>query len=275
MTPPAPAGGPERLGPWELGRVHRAEALRALEQLPDDCVDALITDPPYSSGGFTRSDRAADPSSKYIRDGFREYKSFSGDGRDARSWVRWVSMWIHEGMRVVREGGFFLVFTDWRQLPSLTDALQAGGAIWRGVIAWDKGRGARAPHKGFFKHQCEYVVWGTRGTSRAANWGGPWNGSFTVPVIASEKRHMTAKPVRLLRELVQCAPPGGIVLDPFAGSGTTGIACAREGRRFLGFELSSHYAAVATASLEGEASGLSPEEHQAGQTSILDLCGED
>lgn len=48
------------------------------------------------------------------------------------------------------------------QLPSTTDAVQIGELIWRGIIAWDKGRCARAPHKGYFRHQCEYVVWATK-----------------------------------------------------------------------------------------------------------------
>jgi hypothetical protein len=55
-----------------------------------------------------------------------------------------------------------MCFTDWRQLPMLTDVLQAGGFVWRGVMPWDKTESSRAPHTGYFRHQCEYVVWGPR-----------------------------------------------------------------------------------------------------------------
>lgn len=131
--------------------------------------------------------------------------------------------------------------TDWRQLPAVTDAFQAAGWTWRGVIAWDKGRGSRAPHKGFFRHQCEYLVWGTNGRVPQLNDRGPFDGCYSVPVKRSDKHHITGKPTDLLRQLVRCAPVGGTILDPFAGSATTGVAAVQEGRRFVGFEISPDY----------------------------------
>ncbi|MYT17493.1 DNA modification methylase, partial [Streptomyces sp. SceaMP-e96] len=67
--------------------------------------------------------------------------------------------------------------------------------------------------------------------------------------IASQPRkgrvHITQKPVEIMQQLVQICPEGGTVLDPFTGSGSTGVAALREGRNFVGVELSSHYADVA------------------------------
>jgi site-specific DNA-methyltransferase (adenine-specific) len=58
--------------------------------------------------------------------------------------------------------------------------------------------------------------------------------------------HPTVKPLALMRWLVRLVTPaGGLVLDPFTGSGTTGVACVYEGRRFVGIELSDEYAAIA------------------------------
>ena len=59
---------------------------------------------------------------------------------------------------------------------TMTDVLQAAGFVWRGVVPLNKGRGARAPHKGYFRHQCEYVVWGTNGRCRKAEHAGPFEG---------------------------------------------------------------------------------------------------
>lgn len=56
---------------------------------------------------------------------------------------------------------------------------------------------------------------------------------------------MTGKPTPLLEELVEAAPPGGLVMDPFMGSGTTGVAAVRKGRRFVGIELDPHYFEIA------------------------------
>ncbi len=141
-----------------------------------------------------------------------------------------------------KTGGYVLMFTDWRQLPTATDALQGGGFIWRGIIAWDKGLGARGVHIGYFRHQCEYLVWGTNGALPVAGTG-PYPGAFQVPTLQSDKYHLTGKPTRLMQQLVRCVPPGATVLDPFMGSGTTGVACVLEGRDFIGVELdANHYA---------------------------------
>jgi site-specific DNA-methyltransferase (adenine-specific) len=56
---------------------------------------------------------------------------------------------------------------------------------------------------------------------------------------------MSQKPVEVMRELVQIAPRGGVVLDPFMGSGTTGVAASLEGRDFIGVEMTRHYYEVA------------------------------
>jgi len=94
----------------------------------------------------------------------------------------------------LKDGGYFLSFTDWGQLPVMTDAVQAGGIVWRGIVAWDKGGGARAPHKGYFRHQCEYVVWGTKGAIDKNNPAGPFSGCFKTPRVASGQapRHRQA-----------------------------------------------------------------------------------
>ena len=207
-------------------------------------ADAIITDPPYSTGGLTRSDRAPNPHSKYTQTGSdRSRLEFSGDNRDGRSWAYWCNLWLSECLRIVKPSGYVLMFTDWRQLPTASDAIQAAGWVWRGIISWDKTEGARAPHTGYFRHQCEYLVWGTRGVSKKNS--GPWPGAFRFPVLQRDKHHLTGKPTELLRRLVRVAPPGGLVLDPFMGSGTTGVACALEGRRFIGAEIDPGYFEIA------------------------------
>lgn len=234
----------------ELGlqaTLYRGEALELLRRLPSASADAAITDPPYSSGGFTRGDRMQDPNEKYVQTGTELIRSsFTGDNRDARSWCYWSALWLSELARVLRPGAYVFTFCDWRQLPLAADALQAGGFVWRGIAAWDKGLGARAPHTGYLRHQCEFLAWGSNGPLPQAVHGGPWPGCFQVPVLQSDKHHMTGKPSALMRELVKIVRPGGVIVDPFMGSGTTGVACAQTARRFVGIELDPHYFDVAS-----------------------------
>jgi len=226
--------------------LYLGDCLDVLRDLPDGSVDAVVTDPPYSSGGLMRSDRMQSVEDKYVQSGTEIVRaSFTGDNRDGRAWCYWVALWASEARRVVREGGYFLTFVDWRMLPTATDAIQAAGFVWRGIVAWDKGRGSRAPHKGYFRHQCEYVVWGTHGRLAPAEHAGPYDGCLSIPVDLKDKHHITGKPTPLLERLVEIVPPGATVLDPFMGSGTTGVACVQTGRRFIGIEIEKQYYDIA------------------------------
>lgn len=232
---------------WESGGIalHRGDVLQLARSLPAASLDAVITDPPYSSGGLTTAERQRDPVEKYAQDGnARGRASFSGDMRDQRSFTWWMTQWLLLCREAAKESAYCLVFTDWRQLPCVSDALQAAGWTWRGVIAWDKGRGSRAPHKGFFRHQCEYLVWGTNGKVPQPLDRGPFDGCYRDSVKKSDKFHLTGKPTPLMRQLVQIVPAGGLILDPFAGSATTLVAAVKEGRRATGFELSPEYFAI-------------------------------
>lgn len=233
---------------WQM--IH-GEALEVLRGMPSESVDAVITDPPYSSGGGSLSDKQRTPDEKYTRHAYMgRFPNFSGDNRDQRSYFAWATLWADQCLRVLKTGGYFLTFTDWRQLPLMTDVVQVAGVCWRGVVAWDKGLGARAPHKGYFRHQCEYVVWGSKGPVPKAAHDGPYAGCIHAPVIQRDKFHLTGKPTALMRELVRPVVPGGLILDPFAGSGSTGVAALASGRRFIGVERELAYVDIARARLE-------------------------
>lgn len=88
---------------------------------------------------------------------------------------------------------------------------------------------------------------------------------------AEKGLHETQKPLWLMMALVSdYSDPGELVWDPYCGSGTTGVACLRLGRRFLGHEIQPHYAKVAAERLAAEERGLTLRDARAGQTSIFD-----
>lgn len=239
LTPPTPF--------FEGGGIclYHGDCLELLPRLVGLVADAIVTDPPYSSGGLTAAERQRNPADKYCQDSNTCGRpTFSGDSRDQRSYAYWSTLWLTLCRRLVRPDGYCLVFSDWRQLPTMTDVLQAGGYVWRGIVPWDKGRGARAPHKGYFRHQCEYVIWGTSGACRAATHAGPFDGCLRETVKRADKWHITGKPTALMVELVKCIPAGSLVLDPFAGSCTTAVACALAGRRCVAIEQSAEYCEI-------------------------------
>ena len=250
--------------------LYGGEALSVLASLPTASVDAIVTDPPYSSGGMLRSDRTGSTVSKYVttqhthRD---ELVDFSGDSRDQRAYAYWCALWLSEAMRVTRPGGTCLLFTDWRQLPATSDALQSGGWVWRGVVPWFKP--ASRPQAGRFSASCEYVVWGSNG-GMTTDYAAPCLPGFFQASPPREREHITQKPLAVMRELVRIAPERGIVLDPFMGSGTTGAAAVMEGRRFIGAEMVRHYQEVAGQRIRTALGSAS----ERGEQEVLDFTGE-
>lgn len=230
---------------WEL---HQGEALAWLAGLADASADAVITDPPYSSGGQFRSDRASGSTAKYVTSSAASASlaDFAGDNRDGRGFAFWATLWLTEAYRITRPGGIVAMFTDWRQLPTATDVVQAGGWVWRGIAVWAKPAGRARPQLGRFTNQAEYVVWGSHGRMPPGKGTHPGLFEGAAPVGA-RRLHPTQKPLTVLRELVRIVPQGGLIIDPFAGAGTTGVAAALEGRRFAGCESVPHYAALARA----------------------------
>jgi site-specific DNA-methyltransferase (adenine-specific) len=251
---------------WSL--IH-GESLAVLPTIASDSIDAVITDPPYSSGGQSSQARSAEPAKKYQNSGTaRTYPTFTGDNRDQRSWAFWSVMWLTEALRIAKTGAPIVVFTDWRQLPLTTDVLQAAGWVWRGIAVWDK-TGAARPQKGRFTNQAEYLVWGSKGPMPADRPVGVLPGVFSHPTLSSyrgrterrrvgalpgvfrhvvrqaDKFHLTGKPTALMEEIVPICAAGGTILDPFAGSGTTGVAAVKHGYRFIGIERELAYAQIA------------------------------
>lgn len=226
--------------------IYHGEALAVLRDLPSASVDAVVTDPPYSSGGQFRGDRTnQDTTAKYVQSGtFLNRADFTGDNRDQRGYAYWSALWLSEALRVAKPGAPICVFTDWRQLPTTTDALQSGGWVWRGIVVWDKTEGAR-PLYGRFRPQCEYVVWGSNGPM-PLNDGRPClPGVYRTMVRQADKHHIAGKPTDLMAHLVQITPAGGVVLDPFMGSGTTGVGAKAAGYRFVGVEMGEDNCAIA------------------------------
>ena len=231
---------------WE---IIFGDSLKVLRGFAPGTFDAVITDPPYASGGRTQAEKNKPTRAKYSSMGDNAPPDFAGDSMDQRSWTNWAEDWLRAARRASKPGAPVCVFIDWRQLPSLTDAIQRAGWIWRGIAVWDKGNSR--PQRGRFRQQTEFIVWGSNGDmpiSRpvpclpgAFRYGNPQN-----------RIHLTEKPLQLMRDIVKITEPGGRIIDPFAGSGTTVLASVLEGYGATGIEITDEYAALARQRMERE-----------------------
>lgn len=224
-------------------RIIHGDALETLDRLIDDGArfDAILTDPPYCSGGMTMSERKRSSTCKYYGNPAVQNIDYD-DAQDQNSFAFTLRGLFVRSKRLLTEAGYVFCFCDWRQIPTVSTAFQSAGLLWRGVISWDKGN-AR-PNRGTFTPLCEYIVWGTRGAGKSDKFG---RGLLSfAPPASSCRVHQSEKPVDLLVEILKILPDNArAVVDPFCGSGSTGVACQKMGLDFCGIEINEHYANVA------------------------------
>ena len=222
------------------------DALERLPTFPSAAFDAIVTDPPYCSGGMTMSERARSASVKYMQSKQKtQWPEFESESMDQNAWATWTYRWLKECKRVAKDGAPIVIFIDWRQMGLLTTLLQWAGWRWLGIAVWDKTEACR-PQMGRFAAQAEYIVWGAKGRLLAKRHVGTLPGVFRYRVEPPGKKlHMTGKPLTLMEELLKIVEPGGKVLDPFAGSGTTLLAARNLGQGYVGIEASRAYYEIA------------------------------
>ena len=248
-------------------RLYAGDVLRVLPALRDEGlrVGGIVTDPPYSSGGQFRGDRAGDTNKKYLNSDSKQatyLPQFGGDNRDQRSLERWLG-WVFADLLAVAEPGAVLACSmDWRNAESAAAVLdvgtlaQTGGWTMRGILPWIK-PGAR-PQIGRWSSAAEYVLWASAGPldDKARAVLGCLSG-YLLASPPSAREHVTEKPAAWADWLVGGVMPGATVLDPFVGSGAVGEAALRSGRRFVGVELVPEYLDIAARRLaQAEADGV-------------------
>lgn len=240
--------------------VIHGDVLRVLPTFPDGLLGGIISDPPYASGAADQNAKQKSTAEKYssAKNG-NPFPDFEGDAKDQRSWTHWMAEWLVEARRVSKPGAPICLFIDWRQLPSMTDALQWAGWLWRGTLVWDKTNSR--PQRGRFRQQAEFIVWGSNGAMPADRKAPVLPGVFRQAMPSMVKRrHQTEKPLEVMREIVRIVEPGEIILDPFAGAGTTVLAAKLEGYPAIGIELSAHYAKVARERVDAGEQEISTDE---------------
>ncbi len=205
----------------ETDRIYNEDCLEGMKRLPDNSIDAIITDPPYclglSSNGVKPS--AAD---------YSLIKPF------------WTAVFA-QFKRVLKPGKYIYLFTDWRTYPRIFDWFRAEFDM-KNLIVWDF-EFIKCGY--FYRFSHELIMFGINGKGArqfASNERDVWRlPSYKVP----KRQHPAQKPVELIEKMiVNSTAEGELVLDAFMGSGTTAVAAINTGRHFIGFELSEEFHAL-------------------------------
>lgn len=243
--------------------VIHGDCLEVLKTLGEHVFDAVITDPPYGTEG--------------AGDGYGRRQLASPDGRSGHKILGDADLSVlTEAMPLLRKSAkqdsWVAMFCSPKRRHEVDRILDANQAVPVGETIWDKG----APGLGYtvrYAHEpCLIRCFG----KPKRNSGALLSVIRTnLPSRAIGERHPHEKPEGMLVDLVKfCCPEGGTVLDPFCGSGTTGVACLRTGRNFVGIEMSDGWAGFAKDRLEAAGRGLTRQQLHAGQTTIFDLLKE-
>ncbi|QKI80575.1 site-specific DNA-methyltransferase (adenine-specific) [Kroppenstedtia eburnea] len=217
--------------------------MEQMKKLPSEILDAVITDPPYCSGSRQESGKGQ-------RNRMTTTKSsrwFGGDGLSTQGFLWFMRQCALEWNRLLKPGGHVLVFIDWRMMTYLAAAIESADFRYNSLLVWDK---TYFTMGACFRNQHELILHFSKGK------GVPQRRD--VGNVLSQKpvrngQHPTEKPVDLIERLLSVVcPKHGLVLDSFAGSGTTGVACLRSGRHYVLIERDPYYAEVARGRLQRE-----------------------
>src|SRR5579872_3950694 len=132
---------------------------------------------------------------------------------DPRGFLAWCSLWLAAAWRATRESGVLVTFIYWRMLPTMMDAVQAGGWIWRGIVPWHKP--ACRPQLGRFRNACEFAIWASKRPMPLDRKVPVLPGLVTAPPVPRGGwKHVAQKPLSVMRELVRIVAPGGARARP-------------------------------------------------------------
>lgn len=220
------------------------DAIEAMRELVESgvVVDAVITDPPYSSGTRREAQKGV---RKAMTRTAEDVEWFDSDSLTASGLSYLMRSCALQWLRLLKPGGHVLCFTDWRMYPTMAAAIESADLRINDCLVWDKTQFGMGRH---FRNQHEFIMHFTKGVGVDAERRDVPNVLRCKPIRRGV--HDTQKPERLIEDLMSViVPKGGTVLDPFAGSGSTGRAARKLGMRAILIERSPKYGKIITDTL--------------------------
>ena len=204
------------------------DCLEHMRAMPAGSVDAVVTDPPYGT------------------------KTNQRDGWMVGELSNVMPLVLPEIHRVLKGDGAFYCFTSWTMMSDWLLRYQQYFKL-QNIIIWDKQRHSGCYSSNAWQYTWEGIFFGIKGSRKVRE--------YQRDVIQSTekgKRRAMQKPVDVIEKLLLASTDvGQIVLDPFMGSGTTGVACVNLKRDFIGIEINEEYFAMAQKRIEEASAQMS------------------
>ena len=248
-------------------KLYNEDCLIVMKNIPDESIDLVVTDCPYhiiGSGGS--KNKKGNPTGILNRDtssitiNGKKQKVVSGTKHvilggvldDQSVYVKQGKLfkhndikfeeWLPELYRVLKKDTHVYIYINSRNLKELQQKAEEVGFKFQQLIIWDKGNST--PNK-YYLNSYECVLMLRKGKAKNINNMGCKN-ILRIPNIIGNKTHPTEKPVELNKILIEnSSNVGDVVLDPFMGTGSSGLACKELNRNFIGVEIDEKYYNIA------------------------------
>ncbi len=225
----------------------KGNCIDTMKNLKDDSVDLIVTDPPYNLGNFMR-DR--DTNLKKMRENF--FGDAGWDDLEFEEWTEHMDSFLKESQRILKKGGSMIMFMSLIKIETIIGLAEKNKFYYKTTGIWHKTNPMPRNMNLHFINSVEgWVYFVNQARTGTFN-----NNSLAIHDFIessltpkSEKRyggHPTQKPESVIQHFIELlSNPGQVVMDPFMGSGTTGVVSKRCGRSFIGIELQEDYFDVA------------------------------
>lgn len=216
--------------------IHQDNCLNIIDMLPDNYIDAIITDFPYGID---------------YQSNHRKIK-FDKIHNDEKPYIEWIKPVFPK----LKDEGRLICFYRYDVQEELFDELREAGFTIKSQLVWDKDNWSAGDLEAAFGLQHELMVYATKGVYKFKN-GRP-SSIYKCPRVSSNKMvHPNEKPVALNIKLIEdITTVGELILEPFSGSGSLAVAAKQTGRNFIACDLGAEYVAIGNERLKNVSKSL-------------------
>ena len=224
-------------------KLYKGDCLELMRGMGTESIDLIVTDPPYkvATGGVPNE------TNNVILNKNRP-KGILTEHSQLIKIIPKFSDWIPECYRVLKNGTHAYFMINSSNLIELANEIEKAGFKIHNILTWKKNNCTPSQ---FYMKNCEFVIFCRKGKAKYINNIGDSKTVHEFNNISGKKVHPTEKPIELMKFYIEnSSEENDTVLDPFMGSGSTGVACVNTFRNFIGFEIDENYFNIATKRIE-------------------------
>lgn len=229
--------------------LYNEDCIKVMDRLESESIDLVLTDPPYNLGNFMKN---RDTNLGKMRENF--FADAGWDDLEVSDWIESMDDFFEKASKIIKIGGSVIMFMSILKVETVIKIAESHGFYYKTTGIWHKTNPMPRNMNLHFVNSTEawiYFIYKKR-TGTFNNDGAMYHDFIETSVTSNGERkygkHPTQKPESLMEHFIELlSNPGEMVLDPFMGSGTTGVAAKKLSRNFIGIEIDNSYFKMAKA----------------------------